>query len=150
MLGRIARLATAAAAAALVVVGIAAAGSSFKVTASLSAKQEVPKQAFKNAAGTGSFTGTYVVKGTGATLKWKLTYSNLSGAALQAHIHQGKPGQAGNVIVPLCAPCHTGQTGTSTISASVIKALRTGDAYVNVHTGKNPLGEIRGLVKVSG
>ena len=33
---------------------------------------------------------------------------------------------------------------------AVIKALEAGKAYVNVHTAKNPAGEIRGQVKVSG
>jgi hypothetical protein len=150
VLGRIGRLIAATVAGALVVAGIAAAGSSYKVAATLNAKQEVPAQAVKNAAGVGGFTGTYVEAGKGATLKWKLTFAHLSGPALQAHIHQGKRGVAGNVIVPLCAPCKNGQTGTSKISAAVIKALEGGNAYVNVHTAKNPAGEIRGQVKVTG
>ncbi len=62
----------------------------------------------------------------------------------------GKVGAAGPVIVPLCGPCKSGQTGKATISGAVIKALESGKAYVNVHTAKNAAGEIRGQVKVSG
>ena len=121
----------------------------YTVKASLTPGADVPKP--KSAAGAkGSFTGTYVENKTGATLKWKLSFSGLTGPALQAHIHAGKPGVAGNVIVPLCAPCRGGMTGTSKISKAVIKAFESGGAYVNVHTKKNPAGEIRGQVKVSG
>ncbi|MHB8641691.1 MAG: CHRD domain-containing protein [Gaiellaceae bacterium] len=137
---------------ALVVAGLALAGASasHKVAATLNAKQEVPKQAVKVAAASGAFSGKYVEKGKGATLTWKLSFAHLSGSALQAHIHQAKRGVAGNVIVALCAPCKNGQTGTSKITAAVIKALERGDAYVNVHTAKNPAGEIRGQIKVTG
>jgi hypothetical protein len=83
-------------------------------------------------------------------LKWKLTFSKLSGAATAAHIHKGKAGVAGPVVVPLCGPCRSGQTGKATISKSVVSALEAGNAYVNVHTTKNANGEIRGQVKVSG
>ena len=61
-----------------------------------------------------------------------------------------KVGVAGNVIVPLCAPCKSGGTGKATISKSMITALEAGKTYVNVHTVKNAAGEIRGQVKVTG
>jgi len=48
------------------------------------------------------------------------------------------------VIVPLCAPCKSGAHGRATVDASVLDALESGRTYVNVHTKKNPLGEIRG------
>ena len=83
-------------------------------------------------------------------LKWKLTYSHLTGRALAAHIHGGKAGVAGRVIVPLCGPCRNGQTGTAKVSKAVIAALEGHRAYVNVHTAKNPGGEVRGQVKVTG
>ena len=43
----------------------------------------------------GSFTGTYVENKTGAILKWKLTFTRLTGSATAAHIHSGKRGVAG-------------------------------------------------------
>jgi hypothetical protein len=41
-------------------------------------------------------------------------------------------------------------TGSAQISKTVIASLESGKAYVNVHTAKNPAGEIRGQVKVKG
>ena len=149
MLGRIGRVAAGLAAVALVTAGLGAAAATYKVSATLNVKQEVPKQAVKAPNAKGGFTGTYTEAGKKATLKWKLTYSGLSGKATAAHIHLGKPGVAGNVIVPLCAPCKPGQTGTATITSKVVGELEAGKTYVNVHTGKNPAGEIRGQVKVT-
>jgi hypothetical protein len=51
---------------------------------------------------------------------------------------------AGPVIVSLFTPCTNGQTGTATISAALLKAFAKHLVYVNVHTAKNPQGEIRG------
>lgn len=90
----------------------------------------------------GAFTAT--VNGTKVT--WKLTFSGLSGAAAAAHIHKGKAGVAGPVAVPLCGPCKSGQSGTAKVTAAVAKALASGGFYVNVHTAKNPNGEIRGQI----
>jgi hypothetical protein len=122
----------------------------YKVSSTLTAKAEVP--APKGAANAGgTFSGGYVEKANGsAVLTWKLTYSKLTGAATAAHIHMGKPGVAGAVIVPLCGPCTSGKVGKATISKSVVETLEKGQAYVNVHTAKNAGGEIRGQVKVTG
>jgi hypothetical protein len=151
MLGRIGRLTAGLAAIALVVAGLGAAASTYKVSATLSVAQEVPKQVVKAPRASGGFSGNYVEHGKTATLKWKLTYSRLSGAATAAHIHLGRKGVAGNVIVPLCAGnCHSGMTGTAKISSKIVAQLEAGKTYVNVHTGKNPAGEVRGQVKVTG
>lgn len=90
----------------------------------------------------GVFTGTL----KGRTLTWKLTFSGLSGPATAAHIHKGKAGVSGPVVVPLCAPCKSGQHGTAKLSASMAKALAGGGFYANVHTAKNANGEIRGQI----
>lgn len=141
------------AAAALVFATLSAArpaAAHFRLSTTLNAGQEIPKQVVKNAVGHGTFTGTLV----GTKLTWKLTWAKLSGAAGAAHIHLGAVGKAGNVIVPLCTPCGaaTGsKSGTATISASLLKTIQKHGTYVNVHTAKNPNGEIRGqLVAKSG
>jgi hypothetical protein len=142
-----------AATAALVVVAFATAAQraeTYKVSAALIAGQEVPKPKAPRVGVHGAFTGTYVENKTGAVLKWKLTYAKLTGPALAAHIHGGKIGVAGAVIVPLCGPCHSGQTGAVKISKATVAALERHRAYVNIHTSKNAAGEIRGQVKVTG
>jgi hypothetical protein len=122
----------------------AAPSATMKVSAALTAKAEVPAQVVKNTKGSGSFTGTL----TGSKLVWKLTFAHLSGSAMAAHIHLGKIGKAGNVVVPLCAgaKCKSGVHGSATLTAAILKALTTGGTYVNVHTAKNPNGEIRGQI----
>lgn len=145
------RIAAGLAVLALVVAGLASASASstHKISASLRAKQEVPKQVVKAPNAKGSFTGTIVQKGKNATLKFELSYSGLSGPATAAHIHLGKRGVAGNVLVPLCAGnCHSGMKGTATLKSDVVDKIERGQTYVNVHTAKNPNGEIRGQVKV--
>ena len=109
-------------------------------TAALSAGQEVPKQVVKTPAAHGLFKGTL----SGSTLTWTLTFAKLSGPATAAHIHMAGMGKSGNVVVPLCTPCKSPVKGTSTISAALKAAFKKHLLYVNVHTAKNPNGEIRG------
>jgi hypothetical protein len=142
-------LVVAAAAAALVVAALAGAAENYGVSATLKNNTEVPRP--KGAAlARGAFSGKYVENKTGATLTWKLTFQRLTGKALAAHIHKGKRGQAGPVVVPLCGPCRNGQTGKVKISKAVVSALEGGNAYVNVHTAKNAAGEVRGQVATKG
>jgi CHRD domain len=134
--------AVAAVALAAATLSAAAPAATWSVTATLNAGQEIPKQVVKNQVAHGAFTATL----TGRKLKWKLTFAKLTGPALAAHIHMGAMGASGNVIVPLCQPCKSGQTGTSTLTAAQIAAMKKHLTYVNVHTTKNPNGEIRGQV----
>ncbi len=78
----------------------------------------------------------------GTKLKWKLTFARLTGPAT-AHIHMAAKGKAGAVVVPLCGPCTSGVTGTATITPALLAAFNKHLLYVNVHTAKNPNGEIR-------
>ena len=126
--------------------GLGASSATSKLSAKLDARQEVPK-AVAAKAGVGLFTGTLSQSYGSTTITWRLTFSHLSGAATMAHIHLGKPGKAGGVIVPLCTPCKSGAHGTAKVSGKVVKAIQSGSAYVNVHTAKNPAGEIRGQIK---
>ena len=129
---------------------LAASAATVKIAAKLTLAAEVPKAHGAPAAAGGAFTGTLTGSGAATTLKWKLTYSHLSGPGFAAHIHKGKAGVSGPVIVSLCGPCHSGQTGSAHVTAAIVKAIKAGSTYVNVHTKKNPGGEIRGQVKVVG
>ena len=134
------------------VVGAATAGSSGSVytyKSTMTAGFEVPKP--KGAAGAkGVFAATVTENGSTRLLKWKLTYSGLTGKAIGAHVHKGKAGVAGAVLVPLCGPCTSGKTGQVKISKDVADLFERGLVYVNVHTNKNQAGEIRGQLKLIG
>jgi predicted lipoprotein with Yx(FWY)xxD motif len=95
------------------------------------------------------FSALATTSGGKTTLAWTLSFGKLSGKAVAAHIHIGKPGAAGPIAVPLCGPCASGARGQVTLTAAQAAAIRAGGAYVNVHTQKNPSGEIRGQVGVS-
>src|SRR5437588_2765306 len=109
-------------------------------TAALPSGEEVPKQVVRDVAAHGLFKGTL----TGDKLHWRLTFARLTGPATAAHIHMAARGKSGAVVVPLCGPCKSGVTGTATISAALRSAFTKHLLYVNVHTTKNPAGEIRG------
>jgi hypothetical protein len=135
--------------AALAITGLAAGAAQksevYKLNAKLTAGAEVPAPKNVPAAATGTFTGTTIEPKTGKVkLSWKLTFSHLSGKAVAAHIHLGAKGKPGNVIVVLCGPCKSGQTGHALIPRKIEDAFERGRTYVNVHTAKNAGGEIRG------
>jgi hypothetical protein len=106
----------------------------------LTVASEIPKQAVKNAAANGYFSATL----TGDKLKFTLTFQKLTGPATMAHIHLGAAGVSGKIVVPLCAPCKSPVNGTVTLSTALQKDFAKHLLYVNVHTAKNPNGEIRG------
>jgi hypothetical protein len=147
------RLAIAAsAAAALAACGVAAASSTadvFTYRTVLTAGAEVPKPKAPAGAG-GVFTARVTKDGAAYSIAWKLTFARLSGPAGAAHIHRGRVGVPGGVILALCGPCRSGQSGRATITRAVAEAMRKGTAYVNVHTAKNAAGEIRGQAKLTG
>ncbi|HLG09890.1 MAG TPA: CHRD domain-containing protein [Gaiellaceae bacterium] len=138
----------------LVLTGLALAApqkDTFDLTANLRARSEVPKATGVPVGAVGLFTGKAVEQANdSAKLTWRLTFSKLSGRAAAAHIHVGKPGKAGGVMLPLCGPCRNGQRGAATITHAQLRTIRAGGTYVNVHTAKNAAGEIRGQVKSSG
>lgn len=111
--------------------------------AQLNARQEVPKPKGNVRRARGSFTATVTKEGTTGSVAWRLTFSRLTGRAVAAHIHIGRAGRAGPVAVPLCGPCRSGARGTASVSAAALAAIEAGRAYVNVHTARNPAGEIR-------
>jgi hypothetical protein len=113
-----------------------------KFSAALNVGQEVPHPKGTKVGASGRFTATL----TGTSLAWKLTFAHLSGPATASHIHVGAKGKSGAVVVPICGPCTSGATGTATLTAEQITAMKNRGYYVNVHTAKNPAGEIRGQI----
>jgi hypothetical protein len=139
--------AAAAVSAALIVVAGAVARSSattIQLATALTARDEVPAPTGNVAGARGTFAATLTRSGAGATMEWRLTFAELSGNAIAAHVHTGAVGVAGPVSVPLCGPCTSPATGSANVDAAVLAAIATGRAYVNVHTPTNRGGEIRG------
>jgi hypothetical protein len=138
-------------AAALVVSGVATGATHTKsatkmtFTAVLNVGQEKPVPKGTKSGAAGKFTATV----SGTTVTWRLTFSHLTGPATAAHIHAGKKGVPGAVIVPLCAPCTSPASGTGTVTAAQLSEMKSGGTYVNVHTDKNKGGEIRGQIRMS-
>jgi hypothetical protein len=134
---------------ALVVVGGAGArvhATNIRIAAAMTSANETPAPKGDVSGARGTFTASLTKTATGASMEWRLEFSNLSGNAIAAHVHVAPPGQPGPVRVPLCAPCTSGATGTANIDATVLDAIQNNRAYVNVHTPTNPAGEIRDQV----
>ncbi len=116
-----------------------AASTTFK--ADMKASSEVPPN---TTAGTGSATVTL----DGDKITWNVTFSGLSGPATAAHIHGPAPaGKNAGVLVWLSTkgkPATSPLTGSATLTAAQASDLMNGECYVNVHTAKDPGGEIRG------
>ena len=107
----------------------------------LSGNNEVPPVA-TTAAGT-----AVVTINPDRTVKATVTVSGMTATA--SHIHEGAAGSNGPVIVPFT------KTGDNTFAAGAdaklteaqYSAYKAGNLYVNVHSAKNPGGEIRGQLK---
>ena len=121
--------------------------SSQTFTAKLSGKDEVPPV---NTQATG--TAQFQLSSDGKEINYDLTTTNLNGF-MMAHIHQGKSGENGP---PITTPLQMGK-GKITSSdlqgplagkqiSDLVNIIKSGQAYVNVHTDKNQNGEIRGQI----
>jgi hypothetical protein len=112
------------------------------------------------------------------TISYSLSYFNMSSPVVQAHIHFGAGLTNGGVMMFLCGgisptPCPRSGTVTGTLTAAdvsllprtnpdsvipqgirpgdfagMVRAIRHGVSYVNVHSVRSPNGEIRGQVQV--
>jgi CHRD domain len=136
---------------ALVVAGAATArteATTIRVGAALDTEQEVPRPTGTADNARGSFSATIEKAGSGGRVDYDMIFRNLTGPAVAAHIHIGRRGDAGPVAAPLCSPCTSPAGGEVTVNAATLQALQTGGAYVNVHTGQNAGGEIRGQIDV--
>ena len=105
---------------------------------------------------------TFQLDGTGDQLRYRLIVANIDDV-VAALVHCAPEGQNGPVGVTLFSGGPTSPNGTlaeGTITDpdegngcewtdldDVLGAMRTGDAYVNVHTQTNPGGEVRGQIR---
>ena len=124
----------------------------------------------------GQFRGK--INEDGTEIQYELSYTGIETAVTQAHIHFGQQHTQGGISVFLCqtatvadptglAPICPAQAGTvtGTLStanvigpanqgiaagefAELLRAIRGGVTYVNVHSTRFPSGEIRGQAEV--
>jgi hypothetical protein len=151
--------------------------------ARLSGFQEVPLAL--STTGEGRFQAR--VSRDGTEVDWRLSYSGLESAVLQAHIHFNARALNGPIVVFLCTNLGNAPAGTvvaacpsnpgdpmgtfegevegtfraadvtgggaaqgleATNIAELIRAMRAGATYANVHSQVRPGGEIRGQIAV--
>jgi len=116
-------------------------------TATLNGSNERPNAVTTSATGAATFTVL------GNLVSWKVDITSAIDSVTIGHIHRGVADSAGGVIVNLSpTPTGVGFTGTvaigsATVVDSVLTLMRAGSAYANIHTKKNPGGEIRGQLK---
>ena len=115
--------------------------------------------------------GRFSARIRGDAIDWELSYERLEGTTtLFAHVHFGQKDVPGGVSFFLCGgggrPACTNPSGsfsgTATAAdiigpanqgiaageiAELIRAMRAGITYANVHTNKHPTGEIRGQIR---
>ncbi|MGH3134052.1 MAG: CHRD domain-containing protein [Gaiellaceae bacterium] len=117
-----------------------------RIRTALNARQERPRPEGAVGRARAAFAATVMTSGSSAVVSWRLTFSRLTGRAVAAHIHLGARGKPGRVVVPLCGPCRSGVRGRANVRGAVLRALEQGRTYVNVHTARNPAGEVRGQI----
>jgi hypothetical protein len=119
---------------------------------------------------TGQFDAT--INQAETAIDYVLSYADLEGSVTQAHIHFGQRGTNGGISVFLCTNLGNGPAGTqpcppspATVTgtimaadvigpagqgiapgefAELIRAIRAGSTYANVHSSTFPTGEVRG------
>ncbi|HXV49113.1 MAG TPA: CHRD domain-containing protein [Candidatus Binatia bacterium] len=144
------------------------------IQATLTGYDEVPSV---STVGEGEFRG--FIGRNDASIDYELSYSDLQGQVRQAHIHVAQLSVNGSIVIWLCGTTtNPGPTGTQTCPqngtitgtigtgnviagsmggqqltandlAEVIRAIRAGATYVNVHTDLSTGGEIRGQIRAS-
>jgi hypothetical protein len=135
---RVARIAGWSLAAALAVTSAVALAETMDVK--LSGAQEVPP-----VQGSSSGSGTVTINDDGS-VSASISASGFTPTA--AHIHEGKAGTNGKVIVPFTkeGDKFVAPAGAK-LTPDQMKAFKEGDLYVNMHSAAHPGGEVRAQLK---
>jgi len=142
-----------------------------RLGANLVGYEETPSSI--STAGNGRFDA--LIRNDDTEIVYQLSYSDLEGAVLQAHIHFGQRRTSGGIAVFFCTNLGNGPAGTQACPASpatitgtivaadvigpagqgisagefqeLVRAIRAGATYANVHTSLVQSGEIRGQIR---
>ena len=110
------------------------------LTTQLRGANEVPPN---NGSGTGSVDAAFN-KDT-MQLRWKVSYTGLTGNPTAAHFHgPAAVGANSGVALGWANPITSGMEGSATLTAAQAADLMAGKWYANVHTAAFPGGEVRG------
>ena len=149
----------------------AVAGDRATLRTSLSGFEEVPAV---STTGGGDFRAA--IDRDSDTIAYEIRYEDLEGNVLQSHIHFGQEGVNGGITHFLCSNLGNGPAGTppcppppATVTGTItpqtmtagalaqglavgdfdelVRALRAGKVYANVHSSIWPGGEIRGQIE---
>lgn len=157
----------------ILTVGLLAAHNFRNFRVELSGYEETPLTL--STTGEGTFKGR--ISRDHSQIEYELKYSDLEGTVTQAHIHIGNTGMSGGISVFLCSNLGNGPAGTQACPAQpatvtgtlssvdvigptgqgitagqfdeLIKAMRNGSTYVNVHSTLYPTGEVRSQIDVN-
>jgi hypothetical protein len=78
-------------------------------------------------------------------LRWKMSFTGLSGPATAGHFHgPAAIGANAGVTLPLKNPVKSPLEGRATLTPAQAADLLTGKWYANIHSAAHPGGEIRG------
>ena len=142
-----------------------------KISEFLTGYEETPSAV--STTGNGTFTAR--ISNDESRIDWELSYDDLEGTVQQSHIHFGQKGVTGPISVFLCTNLGNGPAETqacptppATISGTIraadvtngaadkgisageleelIRAIRAGATYVNVHSSRWTAGEIRSQI----
>jgi CHRD domain len=128
-------------------------------TASLSGTQEIPTN---NSSATGE--ASFILRDNNSV--WYEIDATGLDKVMEAHLHLGKVGTNGDPIVMLFNSGPTGLINGTLVSgnfsaadflgpmsgmtiAEITSKMKTGETYVNIHTGAFPDGELRGQISSS-
>jgi CHRD domain-containing protein len=130
----------------LVVLPAVGNAASTTLTAKLSGKEEVPK-----GDPNGSGTATVKIDPTKKTACFTIKLKNLE-PTVAGHIHKGKKGKAGDIVVAFFGTKSSKTTRTGCARDQKASDLRDiikhpGNYYVNVHTKTYPAGAARGQLE---
>ena len=131
--------------------GATAAPLSYRLTATMTAKQMTkPRPTGTVAKARGSLVGTMTVAKSSTAL-WTLTFSGMTGQVKAAEVRYPASGTVS--VIRLCAPCANRSKLRTTfpskaVAQTFVKQARAGKADAVLKTKRNRAGEVRGVIKV--
>ena len=113
-------------------------------TTQLRGANEVPPNA-----STGSGSVDAALNKDTMLLRWKVSYTGMTGNPTAGHFHgPAEVGANTGVALGWANPITNGMEGSATLTAAQAADLMAGKWYANIHTAANPGGELRGQMTV--